>query len=129
MSHLIAELIRLLDNLEEEDWEENGRNRDSGKKKYEARRRIRRVSSILDQVDEQPFDTNEDLLVNTEQLSEDTAEVTVDTAGAEIEWQAGEPAAIVSTDSGKAAVELPFPAGSVEKTENIATTTFTVTAA
>jgi|APHM01.1.fsa_nt_gi hypothetical protein len=126
MSDLFTELARLLENLDEQDWEQNGCNRDSGKKKFEARRRIQRVSSILDQIDEQPFDSDEELLVSTDRRANGNVAVVVDSEDAELDWKEGESTAIVTAGEKKTTVDLPFGARSVTKKEKIAMTIFIV---
>lgn len=102
------------------DRSKSSRHEHSGREKFRARRRVKRLNRLLKRAEREGYDV-EDLIGGDEppvritvDESEGTATVVVDCAGAELEWTAGEAAVAVKAGERVRSETLPFAVGSVE---------------
>jgi hypothetical protein len=101
------------------DRSKSSRHERSGREKFRARRRIKRLNRLLKRAERNGYDV-EDLIGDEEPPvritvdEEGTATVVVDCADAELEWAAGEETVVVRAGELVRSETLPFAVGSVE---------------
>jgi hypothetical protein len=116
------------------DRSKSSRHERSGREKFRARRRIKRLNRLLKRAERNGYDV-EDLIGDEEPpvrvtVDEDTGEATivVDSADAKLEWEAGEDTVTLKAGEAVQSETLPFTVGSVETETKPGLTTFHVEA-